>query len=289
VPPGGNPEAYQWAYEKNSWDSSEVGLSFSVGVFQWIPTTSGKKLKKSKTIRVKGYIAESHRVYEKAEELCRMLNAKGVRIDQPPKWLQKQYSVPKPADLVIERLSDDLTGAQVRAAREKVMERVLIPAGFVKGKGGTYVRQHGIQIHLIDFQASKYGHQYFINLGFHYSVLPGFLSGKKLRPAEYHVLDCGVSTRINSFSGASSYNYGKDIEELKHVFKHNATACMRVFDDGLSERDDPNWWLEKGWCRVTNAPLKIAGWHLPNLSFLECIAIYLKQFELAESIRSYDS
>lgn len=110
-----DPRAFRWDYDRSSRPDNPRGLTFSAGVYQWLPKASGKGLKKSNKIRVNGYVADPDRVYAKAEELCRKFNSEGIKITDPPRWLQKQYSVPKPADLVIERMTDDLTGAQVRS------------------------------------------------------------------------------------------------------------------------------------------------------------------------------
>ena len=49
--------------------------TFSVGIFQWLPKASGKGLKKSAVIvRVKGYISEPEKVYQKAKEICLQLD-----------------------------------------------------------------------------------------------------------------------------------------------------------------------------------------------------------------------
>src|SRR5262245_24233934 len=145
------PAAYLWDFDRSQPGDELDFVTFSVGVFQWLPKASGRGLKKSTSIRVKGYAAEHKLVYHKAQELCRRLNHERGRSDNPPAWLQKQYSVPKPAHLVIERTTDDLTGAQVRGSRSQVMKRLLLPGGFVHAKGGTYVRKADDQIHLIDF------------------------------------------------------------------------------------------------------------------------------------------
>ena len=145
------PEPYHWDYEHTPCDSNPLYQTFSVPVFQWLPKTSGKGLKKSKTIRVNGYTADPQRAYDKAAELCQRLNDARVRLDDPPKWLQKTYSVPRPVGYVKERLSDDLPPSKVRTIRERVARRRLLPARFIKSTDATYVRRRGEQVHLIHF------------------------------------------------------------------------------------------------------------------------------------------
>jgi len=60
--------------------SSQIG--FSVGVFQWIPKSGGKGLKRSAVlVRVKGFVRDAQKVYEKAREICAKLDA-GEIIDR---------------------------------------------------------------------------------------------------------------------------------------------------------------------------------------------------------------
>lgn len=158
------PLAYQWDYERSPLTQESGFTTLSIGVFQWLPKAGGKGLKKSKSIRVAGYMAEPDRVYDKAQELCDLFNKSDVRAENPPAWVQKQYSVSRPFDMVVER-TDELTSGQVRAIRMQVMKRALAPQGFVTGENGTYVRRRDGQIHLINFQASRYGHKYTVNLG----------------------------------------------------------------------------------------------------------------------------
>jgi hypothetical protein len=109
-----DPQSYQWDYDRNPWDSKSEAKTFSVGVYQWLPKANGKGLKKSITIRVMGCVAEADAVYSKADELCLRLNTESAHVDNPPAWLQKQYSVPKPADLVFKRASKELKGAEAK-------------------------------------------------------------------------------------------------------------------------------------------------------------------------------
>jgi len=57
---------------KFTWASQ---TAFSVSVFRWVAKASGKGLKKSASVyRIKGTIAHPERVYERAEEVCDMLD-----------------------------------------------------------------------------------------------------------------------------------------------------------------------------------------------------------------------
>ena len=48
---------------------------FSVGIFRWIPKTSGRGLKKGKVIyRVRGKTNDAERVYAQAREMCKIFD-----------------------------------------------------------------------------------------------------------------------------------------------------------------------------------------------------------------------
>ena len=50
--------------------------TFSVGIFQWIKTADGKRLKKSRVLRrIRGYVHDADRVYADADKICDDLNA----------------------------------------------------------------------------------------------------------------------------------------------------------------------------------------------------------------------
>lgn len=99
--PQREPKLWVWDYDENPWDQRSDAVTFSIGLYQWVPKSSGTGLKKSKTIRVIGFVAEAAALYAKADELCEKFNREKVRSDAPPTWLQKQYTVsmqsaPKP-------------------------------------------------------------------------------------------------------------------------------------------------------------------------------------------------
>lgn len=284
-------QPYLWTYDRSPFDlPDERGFrTFSVGVYQWLPKANGKGLKKSKTIRICGYVADSDSVYVKAIELCRTLNEEKARADAPPKWLQKQYSVPKPDGLIFERTSDDLIGSQVRSARIAVMKRLLLPVGFVKGNGGTYVRQQGDQIHLVDFQASMWGHSYTVNLGFHYAFIPGFSQAKLLPPNEFELLDCAWRARIGAFTPDGReiwFDYGTDLANLTDTLESNAIGCLNVFERWSKKWADPSCWLKN--TNPNSINKRVAPWGgwlgYSTPFFVACVAAYFGQSTDVETI-----
>jgi hypothetical protein len=72
-------EAYKHDYSGNCAPGStenHIGqICFSVGIFQWIPTSDEKKLKKSAVkVRVYGYVHQPEAVYSKAKEIIKQLD-----------------------------------------------------------------------------------------------------------------------------------------------------------------------------------------------------------------------
>lgn len=290
-----NPKPFQWDFDQKPleevgrYDHHSVGSvqfeTFSVGVYQWLPQSSGKGVKKSRTIRVKGYVADPERVFKKAAELCRRLNKEGARAENPPQWLQKQYSVPKPPDLVRERNSSDLTGGQMRSARLKIMKQILLPQGFVKANDGAYVRKKWNEVHLIDFQPHSRGHEYTVNLGFHYDFVPGFFCRKKINLSACHLLDCALQTRIGAFVAGGRdiwFEYGSSLKGAKATLAQNANDCLGVFDEYAEKWRQPEWWLASATPRVNMPAKRILPWRTDYLPlFVACIALHLGKTALA--------
>jgi hypothetical protein len=239
---------YAWEFDRPAPRFFETYQSFSVGIFQWLPKASGKGLKKSKAMaRVLGYTAEPDRVYEKADDLCGRLNRERAMAAAPPDWLQKQYAVPRPAGMVVERTREDFTAGQVRAVRLRVMKERLLPAGFVVGEDATYVRRQGDQIHLINFQGSRYGHKFTVNLGFHYAFVAPLFRGQPIRLMEFGLLDCIIRERIGFFlpeKRDSWFDYGDDRKALVANFELCATTCLDVFDRCVKRWSDPCAFLD---------------------------------------------
>lgn len=182
--------AFQWDYERNPWDNSQAAVTFSVGVFQWVPKASGNGHKKSKSIRIKGFVAESERVYQKAKELIDKLNQEGVMADNPPPWLQKQYSLPEPPAPVTEGAINEVTRNR-RSSHKKALLAEFAPefkqAGFKK-KAATWHRMNKDTIEVFNVQCSQWSETYFFNVGIYLRAL-----GSRETPLEY---ECHIRDRI---------------------------------------------------------------------------------------------
>jgi uncharacterized protein DUF4304 len=189
---------YHWDYDHRA-PSPEPFRTFSIAIFQWQPKASGKGLKKVNASRVCGYAADPETMHAKAREICDRLNSEKATVESKPKWLQKQYSVPRPNCVAPEPAKDYLPPSVVRSIRRSVMKRILHPAGFIETKNATYVRKQDNQIHVIYFQGSKWGGQYTVNLGFHYAFLKPVLSRKPVALSRFHFLDCAFEARIGRF------------------------------------------------------------------------------------------
>jgi len=70
--------AYQYDYS-GACSPRDAGYTmscktFSVGIFQWVPTANGKGLKKSAVVsRIKGSVSDPEDVYRRAEAKCQEL------------------------------------------------------------------------------------------------------------------------------------------------------------------------------------------------------------------------
>lgn len=288
------PVAGQWDYERDRSQTPSVGEKFSIGLFQWLSKRRSKGLKKSKSIRIIGYVGDPDAVYQKADELSRRFNEEGVSVENPPPWLQKQYAVRRPAHLVIERTLDELTGAEVRPIRLEVMTNALGPHGFVKHGGMNFVRQQGDQYHVIEYQTGKYGHEYTLGIGFHYTWVPGFPQWTTIPPIGWTMMPspadvccfyCALHAHVGEFGpnftrGQTWFKYGTDRDSFTRTLMENVTEGRRQLDVHARRWNDPAYWLSEE-VEASRRDVRILfPWRVSAL-FIACVAIHLDQPERA--------
>ena len=228
-----DPKTYKWEFERSRWDVNPSANTFSVGIYQWLPKSAGKGLKKSKTLRVTGYTADSQAVYAKASQVCRKLNQSKARYEALPSWAQKQYSVPKPNNLVLHGKSNEFTGQEVRTLRQQLMKRLLLPAGFVQRNASTYVRRVGELVQLINFQTMTWGGSFTVNLGLHYTFTPPVLHRKRIPWTRIDPLDCAIKGRIGFFLPRKLdtwFSFGTDLVELSEKLGYCARQSVAILE-----------------------------------------------------------
>jgi hypothetical protein len=76
----GERKAYEYDYEGSCAPGGVANyqgqLTFSVGVFQWIPKANGVGLKRGRVVRrIRGYVNNPDMVYTQAKKLCEELNS----------------------------------------------------------------------------------------------------------------------------------------------------------------------------------------------------------------------
>lgn len=234
-------QAYQWEFDRSTWDSRTEASTFSVGIYQWLPSASGNSLKKSKTIRVLGYVTDPESVYAKARELCDRLNAEHARFEKLPEWVQKQYSVPKPAGFAKPQMTW-LSGAEARSIRNRVAKQHLLPAGFIKSHASTFVRRVGEIVQAINFQTMTWGGQFTVNLGLHYAFTPIGGDFTRKRWLEFDYLDCSLRARIGEFLPEKRdtwFPFGNDPEQLSETFDYCIKQSIGAIDRSTATIEDP--------------------------------------------------
>lgn len=153
---------YTWDFDRSTFSDKEGTRTFSIGVYQWIPTKSGG-LKKSGTVRVRGFVVDASSVYAKAEELCHRLNAEGARYATPPTWLQRSYTIGPPAELSTlapakqfsAPVRTTVKGLVTQMARE-CLSPELQTQGY-KRKDCTFWRNESTVCKVIQLQMSRWG------------------------------------------------------------------------------------------------------------------------------------
>jgi hypothetical protein len=220
---------YEWTFEKSDFDHAGDRFStFSVGVFQWIPKASGKGLKKSKTIRVKGYVADPESAYGRAAELCKTLNTEKVRLENPPDWLQSQYSVPRPQSLppTPKRPSANIDASQFRRIRKRVFRDTLEPLGFDVTSSVRTLRSDGSTLRFVGFCFRQFSPQYAIEIGYHYTGLPSIASVNPDRKQIFeHACDYLVNHRV-----VNHHEYGESPALSERRLRGEIESCLEIID-----------------------------------------------------------
>lgn len=135
-----------------------------------------------------------------------------------------------------------------QTAKNRVFTRTFQPAGFVKG-AYLFARQTIGQVHGVQFQASRYGGSYFVNVAFHYEFLPPLfhMSNNVLVPVQkFDLTDFMLHSRLEDLMPASypaewSYDSAPSLEEQ---LDKNAKDAIGVLG-ALSEKwRDPAVFLE---------------------------------------------
>ena len=150
--PPATPKPFLWTFDRSSWEGASKTETFSVGVYQWLPAKSGNGLKKSKSVRVAGYTADSEAVYLKARQLCSKLNRCSAKAEAPPDWLQKQYSIARP----VASLSKPTIKKRLVEMAKKILEPELQKSGF-KRSGQNFWRNNEAVCHVISPQLKWFG------------------------------------------------------------------------------------------------------------------------------------
>jgi hypothetical protein len=275
---------YHWDFDRVPTDYDPAFLTISVAIFQWLPRSSGKGLKKVNGCRVHGYQIERHKVYAKAQEICDRLNGERASALNRPKWLQKQYSVPRPATMPLLRRADRLSPGTIRSIRERVMKRELFPLGFIKSSHASYVRKQGNQIHLVYFD--KYDGQYTLQLGFHYEFLFPHFAWKRIHLNKYHFLDCALHADVGKFHAkgfVGRIDYGSDPRQLGATLIQNIGTTLKVF-----ARYEGKWANAESWLKLFDSssgelPRSIGKWVLNDPhEFFAGVAMECGRWQLAE-------
>jgi hypothetical protein len=132
-------------------------------------------------------------------------------------------------------------------AKRRVLKNVLAPAGFVFGNS-IYVSKIGSQIHGVQFQASRGGEGYFVNLTFHYDFLPGFFRTTIIPHAQMHLLDMLFWARLDKFDPSPDrgdmWYYAEDREVLEQTLAENARTAISVLEEHGERWRDPAIFLE---------------------------------------------
>ncbi len=224
-----SPTAFEWSFERSPCDANSRYTTFSVGVFQWLPKASGNGCKKSRTIRVIGYVSAPFDVYQKATELCGRLNRETVMWDQPPAWLQSQYSVPRPeTEPPPFKPKSAVDARRFRQIRKRVFQELLAPLGYDVSSTVSAKLDNGVIRHVIDIQFGTFSSTYMINFGQHFSGLPSFFGViyPDRRQEVAFACDCLLHARLDCPEARGQMDYGDSPGKAEAKFRWLIQACL---------------------------------------------------------------
>lgn len=119
---------------------------------------------------------------------------------------------------------------------KEVFAPALRSAGF-KGSGQNFLRKVGESVHAVNIQGSKYGDEFFVNLGLHYAFLPPCWCEALPPNRKFKERDCEFRWRLSPPSGAhKAWHYGsssgealKQVESLLNEFERRADPVFQQF------------------------------------------------------------
>ncbi|MCM8543427.1 MAG: hypothetical protein NE328_24370 [Lentisphaeraceae bacterium] len=286
---------FQWTYEQSQFDSTGDQFStFSIGIFQWLPKASGKGLKKSKTIRVKGYVIEAQKAYKKADEVCQRLNKEKVKFENKPSWVKNQFSVPRPALIPskaeIKKDSPYINASQFRSVRKRVMKNILEPLGYdVTSSVIAKFKNESILL-IIEFQAALKSSNYIINLGLHYTNVE---SNAAIMPTRTGILDFACdyifNKRIQDNNNWFNYTESKKEAEIQLISQlklslQNLDQLIKAYPTAQSLVDE---FSAKSLIGRNSLTTKINGFSLSTRDLAFILADYCSKKHLVEETISY--
>ncbi len=131
-----------------------------------------------------------------------------------------------------------------RKAKAQALEKILAPAGFVKGKH-LFVRHTGNQIHGIEFQTSTWGGVYFVNVGFHYDFLPSgpMLAQDDKSGVTFDILDFMIQNRLENWMRPTPYlrewNYWGNFDAVQENVDKTSKDAVEVLNKLGRQWGDP--------------------------------------------------
>lgn len=126
--------------------------------------------------------------------------------------------------------------------RRRLASKLLPPVGFDSHRtpvGTAYSRVVGTQIHYIDFQASNYGGEFTVNLGFHDTLAPS-PKVDTLLPVDVdkmNITDCILTTRLGIvLHGVDKWlPYGDDCNECEGILSEAIAAATDELNAAASD------------------------------------------------------
>ena len=137
-----------------------------------------------------------------------------------------------------------ISSAQFNKIRRKTLGDLLIPLGYVEN-GADYVLQRNHQIFCIDFQKSKYGGEFAINLCFQYDFVPSYHDFIIKEACKFKQEDFCLWCRLDQLTQFKDFHsYGDSDAECRNKLIQLSNASVEILDECTLRWSSPEVFLK---------------------------------------------
>ena len=117
-----------------------------------------------------------------------------------------------------------LTAAQFARVRDRMMQVLVVPRGFEASRR-IYTRR-GEQVHIISFNAARFGGSFTVDIGVHFAEVPPF---PPLGGVSWEANECWLMRRLRDHERNQFFGYGNSHQEAESLVRRLAEEALADF------------------------------------------------------------